>query len=175
MEIDETISIVPYDQEWPRLFEKERDILLQILGDKIIELQHIGSTAVVGLWGKPIIDMIGRVTNYPVDSEVIKALEAKGYESLGESGVRGRQYLRKRGNESYNLHIVKNGNEHWRKNLLFRDYLRFNEKEAEMYSHHKRELMTEGINRLLDYSNRKAQLIAEIIERAEIWKNKQID
>lgn len=68
MNIEETISIVPYDFQWPSLFEKERDVLCSILRDKIIDFQHIGSTAIVGLWAKPIIDIIGGVINYPADS-----------------------------------------------------------------------------------------------------------
>jgi len=48
MQIDETISIVGYDPEWPNLFEKERAILIKALGDRIVDLQHVGSTAVGG-------------------------------------------------------------------------------------------------------------------------------
>ena len=172
MQIDETVSIVGYDPEWPSLFEKERAILIKALGDRISDLQHVGSTAVGGLSSKPVIDILAGLHSYPANSQVIEELERVGYEYLGEAGVMGRQYLRKRSVESYNLHLVEEGSDHWEKNVLLRDYLRANSEEAMRYARHKEELMKKGVKTLLEYSDQKDKMMAEMIERAIEWRRK---
>jgi GrpB-like predicted nucleotidyltransferase (UPF0157 family) len=172
MQIDETVSIVGYDPEWPNLFEKERAILIKALGDRIGDLQHVGSTAVGGLASKPVIDILAGLHSYPANSQLIEELERLGYEYLGEAGVLERQYLRKRSVESYNLHLVEEGSDHWEKNVLLRDYLRANSEEAMRYARHKEELMKKGVKTLLEYSYQKAKMMAEMIERAIKWRRK---
>jgi GrpB-like predicted nucleotidyltransferase (UPF0157 family) len=56
--------VVPYDREWPRLFEVERARLEDVLAPWLEQgIHHIGSTSVPDLAAKPIIDMIAGVQN----------------------------------------------------------------------------------------------------------------
>ncbi|ETZ04785.1 hypothetical protein K737_300802 [Holospora undulata HU1] len=55
------IQVVPYDTNWPHIFEKEAEIIRQELGDNCIAIHHIGSTTIPGLVAKPTIDMIAVV------------------------------------------------------------------------------------------------------------------
>jgi len=52
------IQIVDYDPEWPRLFAREAERVRTALGDRVLLLEHVGSTSVPGLAAKPRIDML---------------------------------------------------------------------------------------------------------------------
>jgi len=51
------IQLVEYDPSWPALFEREKGRLLELIGDLVDVIHHIGSTSVVGLCAKPKIDI----------------------------------------------------------------------------------------------------------------------
>src|SRR5262249_17907397 len=73
------ITIVSYDPEWPREFERERAHLQSALGDLAVRIEHNGSTAVPGLAAKPVIDIqIAVVPLHPLDP-YLDALAAAGY------------------------------------------------------------------------------------------------
>ena len=65
------IEIVPYAEEWPSLFEKERAILLQALGSLMARIEHVGSTAVPGMPAKPVIDILVESDVYPPSGLII--------------------------------------------------------------------------------------------------------
>ena len=52
------VYIADYDYEWPRLFEREAERIRAALGDRVLLLEHTGSTSVPGLAAKPKIDML---------------------------------------------------------------------------------------------------------------------
>ncbi len=170
MEIDELINVVPYEECWQQLFSEEQQHLQGTLGDTIVDIQHIGSTAVPGLAAKPIIDMLVGLHTLQLTIEPIAVLGTLGYEYLGEASVPGRLYLRKRYPHAFNLHIVQWGSKLWTNNLLLRDFLRTHPDEAERYGQHKQELATSGIRTLLAYSEKKRVVIAELLRRAQAWK-----
>ena len=51
------IRVVPYDPFWEVEYENESQKISNILKDILVEIYHIGSTAVKGLHAKPIIDI----------------------------------------------------------------------------------------------------------------------
>jgi len=55
------IRIVPYDPNWPRVYEEEKPVILQQVGHIVCSINHIGSTSVPGLAAKPIVDIIAGV------------------------------------------------------------------------------------------------------------------
>ena len=59
-----TVHLQPYDPKWSVEFEQEKQKLLEMLGNRIIAIEHIGSTAVSGLSAKPIIDMVAAVSSF---------------------------------------------------------------------------------------------------------------
>jgi GrpB-like predicted nucleotidyltransferase (UPF0157 family) len=44
------LVIVAYDPEWPALYERERDSILRAIGERLVAIEHVGSTAVPGVW-----------------------------------------------------------------------------------------------------------------------------
>ena len=52
------IEVVEYDNEWPHLFEVEKQLLISSLTIKDLGVHNIGNTAVYGLAAKPVIDIL---------------------------------------------------------------------------------------------------------------------
>ncbi len=96
---------------------------------------------------------------------LIDKVTGLGYEYLGEAGVSGRIYFRKR----FNVHITQFGNLIWKNNILLRDFLRSNRDEAMRYSELKKKIISEGVDDLLEYSKRKAEFIDKILKKANEW------
>lgn len=90
----EQIQVVPYDPQWPQQFEMvAAELRAALAGVPVIEIEHVGSTAVPGLAAKPIIDIAIVVERADV-AAAIAALESIGYVGLGEMGVPDRHALR---------------------------------------------------------------------------------
>ena len=169
MQIDESIIICDYDPAWAQRFEQEKAVLLRAVGEFIVEVEHFGSTAVPELAAKPVVDILVGLQQYPMPDEAIHALERIGYEYLGEAGVLGRLYFRKRNPFAFNLGAVKWGSKLWSDNLLLRDYLRCHSEARHRYEQHKRVTIDVGHNQLLAYSQQKAQLVSDLLKQAEEW------
>jgi GrpB-like predicted nucleotidyltransferase (UPF0157 family) len=135
------IEVVDYDFAWPRVFEIERDLLRQVLGDMAIEIHHIGSTAVPELAAKPIIDILIETADVMALDEHNEEMRTIGYEPKGEFGIPARRYFQKGGdNRSHHVHVFESGNSNVRRHIAFRDYLRTNPQVAREYSELKKKI-----------------------------------
>ncbi|MCA1828598.1 MAG: ribonuclease III [Myxococcales bacterium] len=160
--LDEPVTVQPPDARWPDLAAEEIARLRAALPEAAIE--HIGSTAVPGLDAKPIVDLL---VGLP---DVSALLRLPDYEACGEAGVPGRLYFRKRGNAvGFNAQVVIKEGPLWRDALALRDYLRAHPEEAARYAGAKRAAIESGASTLQIYSQRKAPLILEFLERARTW------
>ena len=75
-----SIEIREYDPAWPGLYEREKQRLRAILGDRVVRVEHVGSTTVPGLPAKPIIDIGLEVPDSAAEDTYVPALETAGYE-----------------------------------------------------------------------------------------------
>jgi GrpB-like predicted nucleotidyltransferase (UPF0157 family) len=66
-------------------------LLAATLGDKIVAIEHVGSTSVPGLAAKPVIDVDVVIESPQRLAAVIERLARLGYERLGDLGVTGRE------------------------------------------------------------------------------------
>src|SRR5271165_3361051 len=73
------IEIVPYDPEWPDLFALEALKIRTALGDRVLRIEHVGSTSVPHLVAKPIIDTLLVVADSADEPAFVPSLEAAGY------------------------------------------------------------------------------------------------
>ncbi|GGB12191.1 GrpB family protein [Macrococcus hajekii] len=136
-----SVKVVAYDSIWQHLYLDEMNKLKEIFKGQMIEIFHIGSTAVPGLVSKPIIDMMLVVKDISQVDLLNEPLIRLGYEPKGENGIKGRRYFQKgQDNRSHHLHIYQTGDENIKRHLAFRDYLRTFSGEAERYGHLKAEL-----------------------------------
>jgi len=162
------VKIIPYCSEWKKCFEEEKTGLLSILGDNVIDIQHIGSTSVPGLVAKPIIDMMVGFRNFYDSFKYIEKLEEQGYKFLGIADIRGRLFLVK-GNEeitTHHLHIVEYGSELWLEQLAFKEYLCKNAKVAKEYAQLKQKLAEKFEFDRDSYTSAKADFVRNIINKS---------
>lgn len=129
------VTIVPYDEQWPGLFEAERVLLKTILGQVISRIHHIGSTSVPGLAAKPVIDILLEVVDLNKLDELNAEMENAGYTARGENGIQNRRYFTKGGDQrTHHVHAFVIGDTQIVKHVAFRDYLIKNKKVAEQYA-----------------------------------------
>ena len=130
------VQVVPYDPSWPSRYRREAALLREALGDCLVEIHHIGSTSVPGLWAKPIIDILPVVTAVEEADRRRAALEALGYEYLGEFGIPGRRYLRKGGDHrTHQVHLFgRESRDEIRRHLAVPAYLRCHPDAARDYA-----------------------------------------
>lgn len=170
LDIDEPIRIADYDPRWPEMYLAERERLLHALGDRIAGIEHVGSTAVPGLAAKPFVDLLVGVIPLDLKPETLETMQRLGYECLGQSGVPGRVYFRKRGGAgAFNAHFVIPGSDNWVRNIVLRDYLRAHPGEAEKYAALKRGIIADGVNSLVAYGERKRAFMDALRARARAW------
>jgi GrpB-like predicted nucleotidyltransferase (UPF0157 family)/ribosomal protein S18 acetylase RimI-like enzyme len=179
--IDEAVEIVDYDSRWPSWFAADAAEIVQALGSRLRGLSHFGSTAVPGLAAKAIIDVLVAPTSWPLDAQDRAALLDLGYEHLGEAGVHGREYFRRRAEHDTNLAVVELDGSVWSDNLRLRDFLRAHPDAARAYADAKKNAWASGARRLLHYSREKAAQMRALLEAARSWRpaqnsaNKPID
>lgn len=136
------IEIVAYDPRWVELFKRESDILHTLFPDSITE--HIGSTSVVGLDAKPIVDiMVGFETLN--SEEITPVIESIGYEHWKEDTFQHeRLFFTKWDSEKkerlMHIHATVIGSEFWKDQLAFRNILRTKPQVAEEYAILKKQL-----------------------------------
>jgi GrpB-like predicted nucleotidyltransferase (UPF0157 family) len=165
--VDELVTVTEHDPAWASTYEREAARLRAELGEMIVAVEHIGSTAVPGLAGKPIVDVMVGVPAMETSQHVVDRLEAVGYEDCG--GIAARRYLRRRRRgEDVNVHVVEHGEILWRANLLFRDYLRAEPDAAGRYAEAKRRAAA-CAPRLIAYSRLKQGIISELLREAAAW------
>jgi len=164
------VVIVPYDPNWPHLFNEEKICVLGVVGRLVLDIEHIGSTAVPGLAAKPIIDMMAGVQGYSEADECLPILAGIGYTSVfREPDNEEWFYCLGKGPHSvgYHLHLVKYRSEHWDRELLFRDYLRKHSDVAQRYQELKIGMAQEHRSDREAYTESKTQFIEFVLRQAE--------
>src|ERR1700741_5502305 len=73
------ILLLEYSPEWPVLFRREAERLRATLGEQVLQLEHVGSTAVPGLAAKPIVDMALAVADSGDEPRYVPTMESAGY------------------------------------------------------------------------------------------------
>jgi GrpB-like predicted nucleotidyltransferase (UPF0157 family) len=134
--------IEEYNYNWIGNFILIKNILEKNL-TKAIKIEHIGSTAIIGMCAKPIID-IDVVAKDDNDFNIIKnELELIGYYHNGDQGVNGREVFKRENNYCHNildriahhLYVCTINNEALKRHIYFRDYL--NKNKEVMFEYYK--------------------------------------
>jgi len=167
------IVLVPYDAAWPDAFAAEAARLRRMVPELVIDLHHMGSTAVPGLLAKPVIDILAVVDNVEALDPHRGSFEGLGYEAMGEFGIPGRRYFRKddaAGRRTHHVHAFARGSGEIARHLDFRDYMRAHAGEAEAYATLKQKLVAECGDDTRRYTQGKEAFVREIDVRASRWK-----
>ena len=163
------IELADYDPAWPGLYERERARILAALPDA--ELDHVGSTSVPGLCAKPVIDLMLVVDAAADEASYAPALEAAGYRvTVREDDWHDHRIL-KGPDTNINLHVFSRGCAQVRRHRMFRDWLRANPDDRELYARTKRTLAAREWDRVQDYAAAKGEVVLQILERAYLqWR-----
>jgi GrpB-like predicted nucleotidyltransferase (UPF0157 family) len=162
------ILIVDYDSRWPRLFAREADRIRAALGCRALRIEHTGSTSVPGLVAKPIIDIL-LVVNDSADEEMyVPPLVATGY-LLHIRETNWYEHRMFRGPDTkINLHAFSSGCPEIDRMLAFRDWLRCNAADRDLYARTKLALAQQEWKYIQNYADAKTVVIEEIIARAHV-------
>ncbi len=160
------ILLVEYEDNWPRLFEREAERVRAVLGDRVLRLEHVGSTSVPGLAAKPRIDMLLVVANTADESAYVPDLEAAGYRLQIREPDWYEHRVFKGPDTDVNLHTFSQGCPEIDKMLLFRDWLRSHPADRQLYERTKRELASRTWQYTQNYADAKTSVVEEIIARA---------
>lgn len=171
-----TVKLVKYNPKWAKLFEKEKQLIRRTFGDTIIAIEHVGSTAILGILAKPIIDMNIGVKSLVVARSMKGKFEKLGYEYRPFIPGRTKKRLEVKGQELYvkgpeakrthHAHVTVYGSDYWKRDLLFRDYLRENPSRAQRYSKLKKDLAEKYASDRELYTKHKEQFINNTLKMA---------
>jgi GrpB-like predicted nucleotidyltransferase (UPF0157 family) len=159
------IELRDYDPTWPRLYQREAARIRSVLGDRVVRLEHVGSTSVPGLAAKPIIDLALEVPDAGDEAAYLPAMEAAGYLlRLREPGWHQHR-LFKGPDTEINLHVFSAGSPETDRMVGFRDQLRAEPADRELYLRTKRELAARTWTYVQQYADAKTAVVGEILAR----------
>jgi GrpB-like predicted nucleotidyltransferase (UPF0157 family) len=160
------VVIADYDAIWPHWFESAAFRIREALGDKVLQLDHVGSTSVRGLPAKPLIDINLVVADTTDEDAYVPPLEAVGYKLRVREPAWFEHRMLRGYDPPVNLHAFNRGCEELDQMLLLRDWLRTHEDERELYARTKRELAAKEWKYVQNYADAKGEVIQEILARA---------
>lgn len=159
------IELVNYDPTWPELFAREAQRIAAALGEQALGIEHVGSTSVPGLVAKPVIDILLVVADLAEEQTYATPLEAAGYVLRIREPDWYEHRLFKGPDTNVNLHVLSKDCLEIDRMLLFRDRLRSNQADRELYERKKRELAQREWRYVQSYADEKAAVVEEIIAR----------
>jgi len=165
--IQEEVALVPYDPQWPSLFEAERNRLVRLFPTQFVDIQHFGSTAIPGMPAKPVIDLLAGVESMAIADSLVEPLLNSSYTTSAEFNatlVDRRWFMRwANGRRTHHLHIVVHGGAEWRRRLRFRDMLRTDAELAHRYALLKGELAAQHSVDREAYTCAKSEFVLSVV------------
>ncbi len=165
------VEVVPHDRSWRIQFAHESIAIAHTLGKNTIAVHHIGSTAIPGIYAKPIVDFLVEVREIAIVDPFNSAMQTLGYEAMGEFGIPGRRYFRKdiNGVRTHHVHTFEIGSPQIDRHLNFRDYMIAHSEEAKRYSDLKRDLAKQFPTDIEGYMDGKDAFIKAIDQKAAVY------
>lgn len=139
------VFLLPWTEEWETEFLLEKKKIETEIGELILALHHIGSTAVRKLSAKPIIDIAIELDNFQQGYNCVEGLERLGYSYKGINILPDRHYFNKGEPRTHQIHMYQKGSSYLLKQLAFRDYLIQHESARNEYQDLKEELSAHWI------------------------------
>jgi GrpB-like predicted nucleotidyltransferase (UPF0157 family) len=164
--LDGPVELADPDPTWPAQYEAEAAAVREILGDRVLRLEHVGSTSVPGLPAKPIIDMLLVVADPADEDDYVAPLEAAGYTLRIREPDWHEHRLLRGPRITIILHLFGPDCVEIGRMVGFRDYLRANPTERDLYLDTKRELAGRTWDYLQRYADAKGEVVEAIIARA---------
>src|SRR4051812_38860831 len=132
------IQVVEYDDGWPADFEQVATVIHTALGDRVLEVHHVGSTSVVGLPAKPVIDVDLVVADPADEPSYIPDLEAAGFVHTGREPWWHEHRLLKYDDPMAYVHAFGPDRPEVVRHLMFQTWLREHPEDLTSYAEAKR-------------------------------------
>jgi GrpB-like predicted nucleotidyltransferase (UPF0157 family) len=165
----EPIEIAVYDPAWAIHFRAWRERISAALGDTATQIEHVGSTAVVGLPAKPVVDIQVSVTDPDLEASYVPAIENLGVQLRSRDELH--RFFRPFSGQprDVQVHVSAAGGIWERRHLLFRDYLRSHDMARDTYLAAKLEAARLWRDDRIAYAAAKSDVINQLMDRAEAW------
>jgi len=168
------IELEEHDPNWKNIFEQERRQINEKIGDKLIAIEHVGSTAIPNIMAKACIDISIEIPEENLfKEEIIDALERLGYHFFRQPG-KGVDYMifvkgyNLNGENEQVFHVHMCPPEHEILNqIIFRNYLNANPNRAAEYEQLKTELSAKYKNDRVGYRVAKNNFITETMKMVQ--------
>jgi len=162
------VKLEPYNDKWSKLFDKERELLSSQLKNLIVEIEHVGSTSIEGLFAKPIIDIAIGVSSLDVIIKLKEKVKELGYVEVPVSLDSKHVFAKyKEKKITHFLHVMIYNQNLWLDQISFRDYLRSAPDAKIEYIKLKEELANKYPNDVISYTNEKKKFVDDILRRAK--------
>jgi len=163
---DAPIDLAEYDPAWPVLFQREAARIRAVLGERVLLLEHVGSTSVPGLCAKPILDLLLVVADSADEPAYVPPMEAAGYPLRIREPDWHEHRLFKGLDPVVNIHVFSAGSPEIGRMLAFRDHLRADAADRDLYADAKRDLAARTWHYVQNYADAKTDIVGAIISRA---------
>ncbi|MFK7808567.1 MAG: GrpB family protein [Saprospiraceae bacterium] len=182
------IVVVDYDPIWKDQFEELKSVLIKSIDRESIEIEHVGSTSILGLKAKPIIDLDIILEDDLLIEKVIEKLSKLGYNHVGDLGITGREAFKKTDTKTpatgtnkewfeHHLYVCRKDSIGLQNHLNFRDYMRNHPEKVKEYGNLKLELTKKYPYDIDSYIDGKTDFIVEVLSRTGMEKEdkKQVE
>lgn len=170
------VIVVPYNNDWPLIFKQEAGRIQQVLAYDLCEIHHIGSTAIIGIRAKPVIDILLVCRDIDSTSRINEQLQTLGYQTTKRSIIPHKSFFTWRQDEniSFHCHLYERGDPQVTRHLNFRNYMLHHPNDAERYAELKLILATQFEYDRYAYVSGKDKFVQHIDIKAKRWSEKKL-
>jgi GrpB-like predicted nucleotidyltransferase (UPF0157 family) len=164
------IRVVEYDEGWPADFDRVAGVIRGALGDRVLEVHHVGSTSVPGLPAKPVIDVDLVVADSADEPAYIPDLEAAGFvHTIREPWWHEHRLVKYADPVAY-VHVFGPDCPEVVRHRMFHDWLVEHDDDRQRYAEAKRAAAAEmnarpGGGTGMDYNRHKEPVVLDIYDR----------
>lgn len=169
------VELIDHSPLWECYANETITELKSIFGNKVIDIQHVGSTAIKGIKAKPIIDIVVGLDELNELAAFMSKLAERKYfhrPFKGDDVIFFKE--NSEDTRTHHIHVVKYRSDAWNNQINFRDYLNCHIAEAKNYEQLKIELQKDNRDNRKNYTEKKVDYIVEMIHIANKWKNSSI-
>jgi GrpB-like predicted nucleotidyltransferase (UPF0157 family) len=162
------IDIVDADARWPAQFDELANRISRTLGDRVLALEHVGSTSVPDLAAKPIIDIDLTVSDASDEAAYLPPLGAVGFVLTIREPRWHQHRLMVAASPPANLHVWSPDSPEAIRHLMFRDWLREHPDDRRRYAATKRtaaDAANADGETVMEYNLRKQPVVRDILDR----------
>lgn len=165
VKVNGPVRLAPANPAWADWYAREENRIRSALGERALQIEHVGSTSVPGLAAKPIIDIVLIVLDSSDEAAYVPDLEAAGYRlRFREPSKYEHRFLADEIRTQ--IHVFSINAAEVQRMLLFRDRLRSCPEDRELYESTKRELAAARWTYGQDYADAKSAVVEDIVARA---------